>query len=250
MAGPFGWRARIGHLYPYLHGISPCWIDEHRRAAPEGVEYVDAKLVYPRTAEPGVRSDKEAFPILLQQIESAAKEVALQKPDVILQAGGALSIFRGWGGDKDIVETIEKATGITAATHGMGEVEALKRLDIHKVVVVTPYPDAVNEGLKHFFHGAGLEVVSLRRLGTVREVYAISPYGLYRPIKETFLNSPPADGVIMMCGAIRTFEIIEALEYDLGKPVVTAVQAGLWKGLNMVNVRPSISGFGRLLRSF
>jgi len=250
MASPYGWRARIAQIRPSLHGIPSCSLQEQRSVAPDGVEFVDAKLIFPESAEPGVKDEKEAFPIMLRQVEEAAKEVALQKPDVIMQIGGALSIFRGWGGDKDIVETIQAATGIPAVTHGMAEVEALKRMDVHKVVVVTPYAEGVNEALINYFNGAGIEVVTLNRLGTVREVYAMSPFGLYRPIKETFLKAPPADGVIMMCGAIRTFEIIQALENDLGKPVITAVQAALWKGLQMVNVRQPLKGYGKLLETF
>ncbi len=126
----------------------------------------------------------------------------------------------------------------------------MQHLDIHKVVVCTPYAESVNKMLLHYFSGAGLEVVTLNRIGGVREINAISPYGIYRPIKETFVKAPKADGVIMMCGAIRTFEIIQALEEDLGKPVVTANQAALWKALNMVKVKQPIRGYGRLLESF
>jgi maleate isomerase len=249
MAGPFGWRARIGMLMPSLHGI-PSNLDEIRRVAPDGIEFVEAKLIFPPQFEPGVKGDTEAFSIMLESIEKAAKEVALQKPDFILQTGGAMSIFRGWGGDKDIAERIEKATGIKGLSYGIAEVDAIKRMDIHKLVVVTPYAEDVNNAVIHYFTGAGLEVVALNRIGSVREINAISPYGIYRPIKETFLKAGPADGVIMMCGAIRTFEIIQALEYDLGKPVITAVQAGLWKMLSMVNVKEPIKGYGKLLESF
>lgn len=248
MAGPFGWRARIGHIFPSLKGISRCGLDETRRVVPDGVEFVEAKLVFPPELETG-RDEIKAFPAMLGCIEQAANEVALQKPDIIMQMGGSISVFRGWGGDKEIVERIQAATGIPAVTHGMAEVEALKRMDVHKVVVVTPYVDAINKALINYFSGAGLEVVALNCIGKPRDVYAISPYGIYRPIKETFLKAPPADGVIMMGGAIRTFEIIQALEDDIRKPVITAVQAGLWKGLSMVNVRTPIKGYGKLLES-
>ena len=130
MAGPLGWRARIGHIAPYLHGISPIALEEQRKVVPDGVEFIEAKLVFPTKYEPGVRDDTEAFPAMLGLIEQAAREVALQKPDVIMQMGGAISIFRGWGGDRDIVSKIEAATGIPAVTHGMAEVEAMKRMDI------------------------------------------------------------------------------------------------------------------------
>jgi maleate isomerase len=41
--------------------------------------------------------------------------------------------------------------------------------------------------------------------------------------------------------------IIDALERDLGRPVVTANQASLWRCLRLAGLSPSIDGYGRLL---
>jgi maleate cis-trans isomerase len=41
--------------------------------------------------------------------------------------------------------------------------------------------------------------------------------------------------------------IIETLEADLGKPVITSNQAVLWRALRLTGVRQRIPGFGRLL---
>ena len=244
------WRARIGMIYPFISGIRPCCVDEFRTAAPEGVGFIDAKLVFPPQAEPGVNMAEDAFPIMLKNLEQPAKEMALAKVQAIIQMGGALAMYRGWGADREIITQIETVAGVPTTTLGIAEVEALQRLDIHKVIVVTPYEKRVNDAVEEYLRGGGVEVVLLKRLGLVREVFEASPYGIYRPVKETFLTAPPADGLIILCGAIRTFEIIQPLEYDIGKPVVTAVQAGLWKVLNMVNVGEPIRGYGKLLESF
>jgi maleate cis-trans isomerase len=58
-----------------------------------------------------------------------------------------------------------------------------------------------------------------------------------------------ADGVLISCGGLRTFEVIETLERDLGLPVVTSNQAALWAGLRMTNVKDPVQGYGRLLRT-
>jgi maleate isomerase len=237
-----GWRARIGHIYPSVGNP-----DKYCKYLPEGVQLFSAMLSFPSGHEPGVKDVEEAFPIMLEQVERAAKEVATAKVQCIIQLGGALSMFRGWGGDKDIVARIEKATGLPASTHGIGEVEAMKKMGIRKVLAFTPYQEAVNEGVKHYFKGAGIEVVQLTRLGGVREMAAIAPYGLFRPIKEAVFKAPPADGIIILCGALTTFGIIEALEHDTGKPVVTADSSAIWKMLDMVSVREPIKGQGKLL---
>jgi len=41
--------------------------------------------------------------------------------------------------------------------------------------------------------------------------------------------------------------VLEVLERDLGKPVISSNQASLWRALDLAGVRESISGFGRLL---
>jgi maleate isomerase len=53
--------------------------------------------------------------------------------------------------------------------------------------------------------------------------------------------------LLISCGGLRTFEIIEVLERDLGLPIVTSNQAGLWGALRLARVRENIQGFGRLL---
>ena len=45
----------------------------------------------------------------------------------------------------------------------------------------------------------------------------------------------------------RTFEVIDMLEKDLGKPVITSNQAALWAALKAVKIKDSIKGYGQLL---
>lgn len=240
----YGWRARIGVIHP---SMSITDIEELPKAAPEGVQFIFARLLIPGKFE---LANEEVTRAMLEHIEQAAKEVASANVQLIMQHCGAMSMFRGWGADNEIVTKIEAATGIPAVSMGTAEVEALHKLDMHRVVVFTPYEESINAAVEQYLRGAGIEVVLLKRLGVAREIIEISPYGIYRPIKDTYLKAPPNDGMILLGGAVRTFQIIQPLEYDTGKPVVTAIQASLWKALNMVSVREPIKGYGKLLQTF
>jgi maleate cis-trans isomerase len=44
--------------------------------------------------------------------------------------------------------------------------------------------------------------------------------------------------------------VIEALERELERPVITSNQAVLWKTLRAAEIEDRIEGFGRLLRAF
>jgi maleate isomerase len=47
---------------------------------------------------------------------------------------------------------------------------------------------------------------------------------------------------------LPTLGIIERLERELGKPVVTSQQASLWRALRLARIADPVTGFGRLLR--
>lgn len=49
----------------------------------------------------------------------------------------------------------------------------------------------------------------------------------------------PADGVFVSCTNYRTFEVMDRLEADLDKPVVTSNQATLWDVLGELGVDAS-----------
>lgn len=75
--------------------------------------------------------------------------------------------------------------------------------------------------------------------------HAVSPGRVYRFAKELFV--PEADGIFISCTDFRSIEILQALENDIGKPVVSSNQALMWKMLQLARVHESIEDFGRLL---
>ncbi len=69
----------------------------------------------------------------------------------------------------------------------------------------------------------------------------------YRQIRAACPDE--ADGVLIAGTGFRCVGIIDALENDLGRPVVTANQASLWHCLKLSGVSAPVSGYGRLLAS-
>jgi maleate isomerase len=57
-----------------------------------------------------------------------------------------------------------------------------------------------------------------------------------------------ADGMLILGTGFRCVSIIEALERDLARPVITANQASLWHCLKLAGVKAEIEGYGQLLR--
>ena len=70
------------------------------------------------------------------------------------------------------------------------------------------------------------------------------PNEAYRLAKEVDL--PNADGIFISCTDFRTIEIIDMLEQDLGKPVITSNQATIWYTLINLGISKPIKGYGEL----
>jgi maleate cis-trans isomerase len=60
---------------------------------------------------------------------------------------------------------------------------------------------------------------------------------------------PEADGVYIGGGAWLTLPVINRLEGEFGKPVITNQVATVWHVLNLLGCWQPIQGSGRLLRS-
>ena len=70
-------------------------------------------------------------------------------------------------------------------------------------------------------------------------------YHLARQVDE-----PESQAVFISCVGLCTVEIIEKLENDLKKPVITSNQATMWNILRIANIQDKIEGFGRLLSDY
>jgi Arylmalonate decarboxylase len=62
-------------------------------------------------------------------------------------------------------------------------------------------------------------------------------------------DRPDAEAIFISCTGLRTIGILDRLEHDLGKPVVSANQASFWDCLRLAGVPDRIAGYGQLFGS-
>ena len=86
----------------------------------------------------------------------------------------------------------------------------------------------------------GLKVVSHGRLQNVTNIYDETPERAYQ-LGRT-VDSQDAQAVFLSGVGMPTISIIEALERDLGKPVISATSATMWQALRLAGVQDRISG--------
>ena len=236
----YGWRAKIGRISPSPETVGA---EEWRRSMPDGVCLVETRTLIHDVTVDGLSET-------VKQVERAALELASAEVDVILQAGTAIAFFRGFGHDQELRQRIQEATGIKATTSLTAVVDALRTLEIQRLAIATSYLAEIDARLAEVLEKSGFEVAAIRGMGLKKSIDMgkVSPEETYRLAREVVRSAQQADGILISCGNLRTFEAIEPLEIDTGLPVVTSNQAGLWQVLRITGIRDHLTSLGRLLR--
>ena len=217
--------------------------------APMGVTVHAARLLMSTASQSDYLSQEkieETENEIVEQVEKAARELSTAKVDVVAFCTTAGSFYKGLSWDNEIIERIEKESGVPATTTSTAMVEALKRLKISRVAVCHPYVKLMGERLKAFLEGHGVNVVNVVGLGLTSGIAKQTPETIYGLAKRA--DGPDANGIFISCTNFPAIELIEKLEADVGKPVITANQATLWALLEKVGIHEAIEGFGKLLK--
>jgi len=231
-----GWRARLGIMVP---SVNKTMEPELYRLTPEGVS-----LHFSRIRQ--VEDTLEQLGRMIEDVPRAAIELADAGVDVIAFGCTTGSLVKGHGYDREIIEKIEGNVHIKATTTATAVVEALKELGIVRLSVATPYKEWLNEKEKEFLEAHGFEVISIKGLGCLGpETADVPSERVYRLAKDVY--RPRADGVFISCTDLQSIDILEYLEHDIKKPVISSNQATMWIMLRMAEVRDKIVGYGRLL---
>lgn len=234
----YGWRGKIGFVVPAPGVVSET---EFHNKVPKGVAVVTTRVPFEKVTVEGLVK-------MGTYLEEAASLLAQVKPDLIVFACTTGSLVKGLGYDKDIIERIKYRTGIQTITTATSVIESLNGLRVKKIAITTPYSDEVNQVEKSFIESSGFEVVSIRGLGLIdpTRMPGVRYEEIFRLVKEGFTEN--AEAIFISCSGISVIDIIEPLEEDLKRPVVTSIQATLWAALRKINIGGSIEGLGKLFK--
>lgn len=229
-------KRRIGLLLPSSNTTME---PEFYAMAPEGLTIHSARMrleeVTPETLEEMAREARRAASLL------ATAEV-----DVLVYGCTSGSLLKGVKWERRLVEELEDETGIEAVSTAGAVVEALKELGVRRVAVATPYIDEINRLEQRFLEECGFEVAAIKGL-SLRKNTEIGVVCGDRVVELARGVAGDAEGVFISCTNLPTIGVIERLERELDKPVVTSNQASMWMALKVLGLGP-VSGYGVLLQ--
>lgn len=129
--------------------------------------------------------------------------------------------------------------GVPAVTPTSALVDAARALGVRRIAVLTPYLPATTTPLIDCFGMAGIEVVAARCLGLAddrdmarivdREVVAAA----------VAADAPAAEALFLSCTALPALGLVDEIEAQIGKPVLTSNQVCAWAMLRAARLAPA-----------
>jgi maleate cis-trans isomerase len=179
-------------------------------------------------------------------IDAPAATLADVRPAVVVLAHTASSYALGFGRETPLVERISSRSGAPTLMAAHAAHAALRHLGVTRLALGTPYPEPISRQGKAYWEAAGFDVVGYHRLMDVQDIYAETEERAYALARRA--DAGDAQAVLLSGTGLPTVAMLETLERDLGKPVISSNQACLWRALRLAGVREPIAGYGRLLR--
>jgi maleate isomerase len=234
-----GWRAEVGILAPLS------WMYREWEAQVPGVRFSTALLgIETHTAE--------ALKKLASAVEVEAKKLNQgRKCDLICFGCTSGSFIGGPGYDQEIIKKIEKASGSPATTTITCVLELFKDMGIKKISLVGPYPDTTFETEVKFLESNGVETLYYKGLGLVGMTeywdFSMNPYSAYSLVKDGAKAALDADCVFLTCMISPLLGVADALEKDIGKPVISSLSATLYGMLKKLGIPDPVYHYGEAL---
>ena len=153
-------------------------------------------------------------------------------------------------GEKNVKEKILSAKpGCYVTTPVTSAMKAFQKMNIKKIALFTPYPDAVNKTILDYFTKKNIEVLSFAslNLNLDSEFANVDPNYILEIASK--LETKNVDALFISCTALPVLNIIDRLEQKIQKPVLSSNQTLIWDTIRSVGYKSPIKGYGKLLEN-
>ncbi|MGA7455580.1 MAG: arylmalonate decarboxylase [Rhodoplanes sp.] len=233
----YGTRARLGMILPSGNQVAEPLFNA---MLPAGVSLHTTRLKLTGS------SDKE-LQAMTERLEDAAQLVADAEVDLVLFHCTAVTTWDE-SHEQSIKDRIAAASERPVTATSEAILAALRKMNAERIVMLSPYIEAINRREVAYFTNAGFTVLHSAGLdkGTAHEMAAVTPADWLAFARAH--SAANADAYLLSCTTVRTSEVAETLETEFGCPVITSNIAAVWFCLRRMSIADRVDGYGRLFR--
>jgi len=167
-----------------------------------------------------------------------------EKLDCVVYGCTSGTIVSGYDNIKKKINLAKPDALVTAPSTAV--LNALKKKNINKISIVTPYIKSVNDDVVNFFKNNNFEITS----NTYFDIESDVDIGKVDQEKLleilSTIDHKNAEALFVSCTSLPVLNIIEKLEKKLNITVLSSNQALIWETLESINRNNSIKGYGSL----
>ncbi len=167
-----------------------------------------------------------------------------EKVDCVVYGCTSGTIISGYDNIKKKINIAKPDALVTAPS--TAALNALKKKNINKISIVTPYIKSVNDDVVKFFKNNNFDVTSNAYFDIQSDVDIgrVDQDQLFEILSN--IDHKNAEALFVSCTSLPVLDIIEKLEKKLNMTVLSSNQALIWETLESINKNNSIKGYGSL----
>tara|TARA_Y100000816_G_scaffold262885_1_gene220861 strand:- start:93 stop:833 length:741 start_codon:yes stop_codon:yes gene_type:complete len=167
-----------------------------------------------------------------------------EEVDCVVYGCTSGTIVSGYDNIKKKINLAKPNTLVT--TPSTAALNALKKKNVKKISIVTPYIKSVNDDVVIFFKDNNFEITSNTYFDIKSDIDIgrVDQDKLFEILSK--IDHKDAEALFVSCTSLPVLNIIEKLEKKLGITVLSSNQALIWETLEYININNSIKGYGSL----
>ncbi len=167
-----------------------------------------------------------------------------EEVDCVVYGCTSGTIVSGYDNIKKKINLAKPNASVTAPS--TAALNALKKKNIKKISIVTPYIKSLNDDVVNFFKNNNFEVTSNTYFDIESDIDIgrVDQDKLFEILSK--IDHKGAEALFVSCTSLPVLNIIERLENKLKIIVLSSNQALIWETLERIEKNNSIKGYGSL----
>ena len=191
---------------------------------------------------------KENLIKMAENITEVSKDILPdEKLDCVVYGCTSGTIASGYDSIKNKINLAKPEAKVV--TPSSAAVNALRKMNVKKVSIFTPYSEKLNNDVVDYFKKENFIVTSNSYFDILydNDIAKVDPDYLFEVITKMDLGE--AEAVFLSCTNLPALNIVDKLEKKLNKIVLSSNQVLIWDTLQNIKKTEPVNGFGKLFLS-